>query len=428
VNRWLHYIDSGHNVQIQKKNKMNVSNLFRISLKALSSNKFRALLTMLGIIIGVAAVIAMLAIGQGSKKSIQDQISKMGSNMLMVQPGADMFQGGARMNPSNTQTLVLNDYEAIKAQCSDISAISPMVNGSGQSIYGSNNWPVSMQGVNAEYLSIRKYGIKSGRVFTAREVATSAKVCLLGQTVVDELFGEGTDPIGKSIRYNKIPFDVIGVLTEKGENGMGQDQDNVLLAPYSTVQKRVVAITYLNGIYCSATSEDVSQKAKAEVENILRSRHNIHEGDEDDFNVRSQQEMLSMFSSTSTVMTILLAVIAGISLVVGGIGIMNIMFVSVTERTREIGLRMAVGARGIDILAQFLIEAIMISMVGGLLGVALGIGSSIVIQDVLQWPVVITSFSIILSFVVCTFTGVFFGWYPARKAASLDPIDAIRYE
>jgi putative ABC transport system permease protein len=407
---------------------MNITNLFRISLKALSSNKFRALLTMLGIIIGVAAVIAMLAIGQGSKKSIQDQISKMGSNMLMIQPGADMFQGGARMNPSNTQTLILDDYEAIRSQCSYISAISPMVNGSGQSIYGSNNWPVSMQGVNADYLSIRKYGIKSGRVFTDREIVTSAKVCLLGQTVVEELFGEGVDPVGKSIRYNKIPFEVIGVLTEKGENGMGQDQDNVLLAPYSTVQKRVVAINYLNGIFCSATSEDVSQKAKTELENILRNRHHIKEGDQDDFNVRSQQEMLSMFSSTSTVMTILLAVIAGISLIVGGIGIMNIMMVSVTERTREIGLRMAVGARGIDILTQFLIEAIMISMLGGIIGVALGISSSIIIQDVLNWPVVITSFSIILSFAVCTFTGVFFGWYPARKAANLDPIDAIRYE
>jgi putative ABC transport system permease protein len=407
---------------------MNITNLFRISLKALSSNKFRALLTMLGIIIGVAAVIAMLAIGQGSKKSIQDEISKMGSNMMMAQPGADMFQGGARMAASATKTMVIEDYNAIKAQSNYLSAISPLVNANGQSIYGSKNWPVGMQGVNQDYIAIRKYGIQNGRVFTDREIATSAKVCLLGQTVVDELFGEGADPVGKSIRYNKIPFEVIGVLTEKGENGMGQDQDDVLLAPYTTVQKRVVAITYLNGIYCSTINEDVTQKAKAELENILRVQHKIKEGEADDFNVRSQQEMLTMFSSTSTVMTILLAVIAGISLIVGGIGIMNIMFVSVTERTREIGLRMAVGARGLDIMTQFLIEAIMISMVGGVIGVALGIGSSYIIKNMLNWPIVITSTSIVLSFAVCTFTGVFFGWYPAKKAAGLDPIDAIRYE
>jgi putative ABC transport system permease protein len=407
---------------------MNITNLFRISLKALVSNKFRALLTMLGIIIGVAAVIAMLAIGQGSKKSIQDEISKMGSNMIMVQPGADMFLGGARMAASATQTMVIEDYEAIKAQSTYLSAISPMVNGNGQSIYGSKNWPVSMQGVNQDYLFIRKFSVKTGRVFTDREITTAAKVCLLGQTVVDELFGEGVNPVGKSIRYNKIPFEVIGVLSEKGENGMGQDQDDVLLAPYTTVQKRVVAITYLNGIYCSTTTEEVTQKAKAELENVLRARHQIREGDDDDFNVRSQQEMLAMFSSTSTIMTILLAVIAGISLVVGGIGIMNIMYVSVTERTREIGLRMAVGARGIDILTQFLIEAVMISVVGGIIGAALGIGSSFIIKNILNWPIVITTYSIVLSFAVCTFTGVFFGWYPAKKAAGLDPIDAIRYE
>lgn len=407
---------------------MNITNLFRISFKALVSNKFRALLTMLGIIIGVAAVIAMLAIGQGSKQSIQDEISKMGSNMLMVQPGADMFAGGARMSASATQTLVLGDYEAIKAQSNYLSAISPIVNANGQSIYGANNWPVGMQGVNQDYLAIRKFGIASGRIFTDREIATAAKVCLVGQTVVTNLFGEGADPVGKLIRYNKIPFEVIGVLTEKGENGMGQDQDDVLLAPYTTVQKRVVAITYLNGIYCSASSEEVSDKAKTELENILRTRHHIKAGDDDDFHVRSQKEMLTMFSSTSSVMTILLAVIAGISLIVGGIGIMNIMFVSVTERTREIGLRMAVGARGIDIMTQFLIEAVLISIVGGIIGVAIGVGSSYIIKSMLNWPIVIASSSIVLSFAVCTFTGVFFGWYPAKKAANLDPIDAIRYE
>jgi len=339
-----------------------------------------------------------------------------------------MFSGGARMAASATKTMVIEDYDAIKTQNTTLAAISPLVNANGQSIYGAKNWPVSMQGVNQDYLFIRKYGIQSGRIFTEREIASAAKVCLLGQTVVDELFGEGADPVGKSIRYNKIPFEVIGVLTEKGENGMGQDQDDVLLAPYTTVQKRVVAITYLNGIFCSTINEDVTQKAKTELENVLRTRHKIKAGDADDFNVRSQQEMLTMFSSTSTVMTILLAVIAGISLIVGGIGIMNIMFVSVTERTREIGLRMAVGARGFDILTQFLIEAVMISVVGGIIGVALGIGSSYIIKSILNWPIVITLYSIVLSFAVCTFTGVFFGWYPAKKAANLDPIDAIRYE
>lgn len=407
---------------------MNIRNLLRISVKALSSNKFRALLTMLGIIIGVAAVIAMLAIGQGSKQSIQDQISQMGSNMLMIQPGANMFQG-ARMSGTSTQTLVLADYNAIRNQCPDLSAVSPLVNASGQAINGANNWPVSMQGVNEEYLQIRKFEIKDGRVFTQREISTAAKVCLIGKTVVDNLFTDGSDPVGKSIRYNKIPFEVIGVLAEKGTNAMGQDQDNVLLAPYTTVQKRIMAITYLNGIYCSTTTQEVSQKAKTEVEAIMRAQHHLNpDGSQDDFNVRSQDELLTMFSSTSTILTVLLAVIAGISLVVGGIGIMNIMFVSVTERTREIGLRMAVGARGVDIMTQFLTEAILISVLGGLIGVALGIGSSFIIRNFLHWPIIITSYSIILSFAVCTFTGVFFGWYPAKKAANLDPIDAIRYE
>jgi len=407
---------------------MNITNLFRISLKALSSNKFRALLTMLGIIIGVAAVIAMLAIGQGSKQSIQDQINKMGSNMLMIQPGANMFQG-ARLGPSATQTMVLADYNAIRAQCPDLSAVSPMVNANGQSIYGANNWPVGIQGVNEDYLQIRKFDINDGRMFTDRELTTMAKVCLLGQTVVTNLFTNGEDPVGKSVRYNKIPFVVIGTLTPKGDNAMGQDQDNVILAPYTTVQKRLLSITYLQGIYCSTTNEEVADKAKKEVESVMRAQHHLSDdGNHDDFNVRSQAEMLTMFSSTSTILTILLAVIAGISLIVGGIGIMNIMFVSVTERTREIGLRMAVGARGLDIMTQFLIEAIMISMVGGLIGVALGIGSSFIIQNGLHWPIVITTSSIVLSFAVCTFTGVFFGWYPAKKAANLDPIDAIRYE
>jgi putative ABC transport system permease protein len=346
----------------------------------------------------------------------------------MIQPGADMFQGGARMDPTSAQSLLISDYEAIINQTNYISAVSPSVTAGGQAIFGANNWPTSLQGANNDYLYIRKYNIISGRTFTEREISMAAKVCLVGQTVVDELFGKEEDPVGKMLRYNKIPFEIIGVLAEKGENGMGQDQDDIILAPYTTVQKRIKAITYLNGILCSASSEKVSEKAKAEIETLLRERHQIREGDEDDFHVRSQQEMLSMFSSTTTVMTILLAVIAGISLIVGGIGIMNIMFVSVTERTREIGLRMAVGAKGRDILVQFLIEAVLISFVGGIIGAIIGVGSSLVIREMLNWPTVITTTSIVLSFAVCTITGVFFGWYPARKAAGLDPIDAIRYE
>ena len=406
---------------------MNIINLIKISLKALVNNKFRALLTMLGIIIGVASVIAMLAIGQGSRQSIQDQISKMGSNMLIIQPGSGMYRG-ARMASSGAQTLVLADYEAIKKDCPDISAVSPLVNATGQAIYGASNWPVSMQGVNTEYPMIRKIDIAEGRMFSERDIRTSAKVCLLGKTVIDNLFGEGDDPVGLTIRYNKIPFKVIGTLAPKGENAMGQDQDNLILAPYTTVQKRLLGITYLNEIFASARSEGVTNQARTELETVMRQQHKLKASDEDDFNVRSQEEILSMFSSTSNILTTLLAVIASISLLVGGIGIMNIMFVSVTERTREIGLRMAVGARGMDILIQFLIEAVLISVIGGLLGVLLGVGSSFIIKDTLNWPVIITTFSIVLSFVVCTVTGVFFGWYPAKKAADLDPIDAIRYE
>jgi putative ABC transport system permease protein len=406
---------------------MNIVNLIRISLSALVNNKFRALLTMLGIIIGVASVIAMLAIGQGSRQSIQDQISRMGTNMLIIQPGSGMFRG-ARTASSGSQTLELADYEAIRKECPDISYVSPLVNANGQAIYGASNWPVAMQGVNTEYPDIRKIDIADGRMFSERDIRTAAKVCLLGKTVIDNLFGENADPVGLSIRYNKIPFKVIGTLAPKGENAMGQDQDNLILAPYTTVQKRLLGITYLNDIFASAVSENLTDQARIELETVMREQHKLGTGVEDDFNVRSQEEILAMFSNTSNILTTLLAVIASISLVVGGIGIMNIMFVSVTERTREIGLRMAVGARGMDILTQFLIEAVLISVIGGIIGILLGTGSSFIIKDILNWPISISTFSIVLSFIVCSVTGVFFGWYPAKKAADLDPIDAIRYE
>lgn len=382
---------------------------------------------MLGIIIGVAAVITMLAIGQGSKKSIQDQISTMGSNMINIRPGTGQF-GGVRQSASSMQTLKLEDYEAIVEQAEYISAASPEVQSSGQVIYGANNSPTSIYGVNPSYLDIRKYTIAQGEMFSEGDVKTSAKVCVIGQTVVDNLFTNGEDPVGQTIRFNKIPFKVIGVLTSKGDNTMGMDQDDLIIAPYTTVQKRILAITYIQSISASAVTEDATEDAITSIENILRQRHKIGANDEDDFNVRSQKELISMMSSTTDMMTILLACIAGISLLVGGIGIMNIMYVSVTERTREIGLRMSIGAKGVDILMQFLIEAILLSVTGGVIGVILGVSSAFMVNYLLAWPISIQVYTIVLSFIVCTATGIFFGWYPAKKASYLDPIEALRYE
>lgn len=406
---------------------MNGTNLFKIALRALANNKLRAFLTMLGIIIGVASVIAMLAIGQGSKKSIQQQISEMGSNMIMIHPGGEM-RGGVRQNASSMQTLKLENYEKLRDECSYLSGISPNVSASGQLIAGANNYPSSVSGVSRDYLTIRQLAVEQGEMFTDNDIRTAAKVCVIGKTIVDNLFPDGTDPIGKTIRCNQVPLRVIGVLKSKGYNSMGMDQDDVVLAPYSTVMKRLLAQTYLSGIFASALTEDMTDDAVDEITAILRREHKLKDTDEDDFTIRTQQELSSMLNTTTDLMTTLLACIAGISLVVGGIGIMNIMYVSVTERTREIGLRMSVGARGVDILSQFLIEAILISITGGLIGVLIGCGASFLIKVVAHWPVFIQPWSVLLSFAVCTVTGVFFGWYPAKKAADLDPIDAIRYE
>ncbi|MDP4240158.1 MAG: ABC transporter permease [Bacteroidota bacterium] len=406
---------------------MNIGNLIKISLRALSNNKMRAFLTMLGIIIGVASVITMLAIGQGSKKSIQAQISEMGSNMIMIQPGAGMM-GGVRQSSSDMQSLKLEDYYSILNKTKYIAACSPSVNSSGQFICGGNNYPSSISGVNPEYLGIRKLTVDQGNIFTRQQVASSAKVCLVGKTIIKNLFPNGDNPLGKVIRFNKIPFTIIGTLKEKGYNSMGMDQDNIVLAPYTTIQKRVLAITYIQGIFASALSEDVTTKATSEIETLLRENHKLKTTDQNDFNVRSQQELSNMLTSTTDMMTILLACIAGISLLVGGIGIMNIMYVSVTERTREIGLRMSIGAKGSDILSQFLIEAILISFTGGIIGILIGMGASFLIKFGIKWPISIQPYSVFLSFLVCTITGVFFGWYPAKKASELDPIEAIRYE
>ncbi|WP_349965840.1 ABC transporter permease [Phocaeicola massiliensis] len=406
---------------------MNGTNLFKIALRALANNKLRAFLTMLGIIIGVASVIAMLAIGQGSKRSIQQQISEMGSNMIMIHPGAEM-RGGVRQDPSAMQTLKLENYEKLSEECTYLSGISLNVSSSGQLVAGSNNYPSSVSGVSIDYLNIRQLSVEQGEMFSENDIRTAAKVCVIGKTIVDNLFPDGSDPIGKVIRCNQIPMRVVGVLKSKGYNSMGQDQDDVVLAPYTTVMKRLLAQTYLGGIFASALTEDMTEEAVEEITSILRREHKLKATDDDDFTIRTQQELSSMLNTTTDLMTTLLACIAGISLVVGGIGIMNIMYVSVTERTREIGLRMSVGARGVDILSQFLIEAILISITGGVIGVIIGCGASFMIKSIAHWPVFIQPWSVLLSFAVCTITGVFFGWYPAKKAADLDPIDAIRYE
>ena len=412
---------------------MNYQNLFKIAIRAIAANKMRSFLTALGIIIGIAAVITMLAIGQGSKASIKANIAEMGSNMIMIHPGADM-RGGVRQDASSMETLKQTDYDAIKDECNYISAISPSVSSNGQWINGNNNTQSSIYGVNQDYLTIRQLKIADGEMFTDSDIKTAAKVCVLGQTVVDYLFPDGSDPIGRVVRFNSIPFRVIGVLKKKGYNSMGMDQDDLVLAPYTTVMKRILVQTYLSEIVCSAITEEASEPAQDQITQILRRTHKLKdatdttEGDDDDFNIRSQEEISSMMNSTMSTITILLGSVAGISLIVGGIGIMNIMYVSVTERTREIGLRMSVGARGIDILNQFLIEAILLSVTGGIIGVILGVSISVSLQQFAHVATQIEPWSIIMSFAVCTFTGVFFGWYPAKKAARLDPIEAIRYE
>lgn len=407
---------------------MNITNLFKIALRAIAANKLRSFLTMLGIIIGVASVIAMLAIGQGSKKSIQASISEMGSNMIMIRPGQDKGPGGAQQDASSMQTLKLKDYEALKEQSKYLAAISPSVNSSGQFINGNNNTPSTIYGISPDYMQIRQQKVKDGEMFTDDDIKSNAKVCVIGKTVADNLFTNGEDPVGKVIRFNKIPFRIVGVLESKGYNSFGMDQDDVVLAPYTTVMKRILSITYLQGINASAITEDMTDLAIEDVTSILRQSHKLKGTDEDNFNIRSQQEMAAMMNSTSDTMTVLLLVVACISLVVGGIGIMNIMYVSVTERTKEIGLRMSVGARGVDILNQFLIESVLLSVTGGLIGVLVGVGAAVGINVFAHWPIQIQPWSVLLSFAVCSATGIFFGWYPAKKAASLDPIEAIRYE
>ena len=405
---------------------MNYVNSIKIALNALKRNKFRAFLTMLGIIIGVASVIVMLAIGNGSKKSIQDTMSSMGTNLIFAMPGAEQ-KGGVRMGNSDAKSMKLSDIDAIVKDCPAISDVSPEVRSSGQAVVGNQNWPTTIYGVNNKYFNIKKYTLGQGRTFTDIEIQTYAKVCLVGQTIVENLFGK-VDPIGQTIRYKNIPLLIIGVLGEKGENGMGQDQDDMIMAPFTTVQKRILAITHIQSIAASAASEDQNAVAIEQMTASLRASHKLKATDEDDFQVRSQAEMVQTFSSISNILTLLLGAISGISLLVGGIGIMNIMYVSVTERTREIGLRLSVGGRGSDILLQFLIESILLSVFGGIIGISFGFLAAQLMASIMNWPVVITTLSVVMSFFVCSAIGIFFGWYPARKAASLNPIDALRYE
>lgn len=405
---------------------MNYINLFKVALKAISNNKFRSFLSMLGIIIGVAAVIIMMAIGQGSKQSIRENISQMGTNLIMIRPGADM-RGGVRQDPSAMQTLKQEDYDAILQDKKYITYVSPEVTASGQVIYGANNTSTSLYGENTDYLNIKQWVVESGDCFTEEDIRKSAKVCLVGKTIVDELFPNGNDPIGKTIRFKSIPFRIIGVLKSKGYNSWGMDQDNVMIAPYTTVMKRILAQTFFTSINCSALTEEMTDQAIDELTSILRTRHKLKDADDDDFTIRSQQEMMDTMSSTMDSITIILVVAAAFSLIVAGIGIMNIMLVSVTERTKEIGLRMSVGARGIDISSQFLIESIMISVMGGILGIIVGWAGTLACAS-FNLPVSIPVWSIILSFAVCTLIGILFGFFPARKAASMDPIEALRYE
>ena len=406
---------------------MKITNLIKVSSRSLSRNKLRTFLTMLGIIIGVASVITMLAVGEGSRQNIQSSIASLGTNTIMIFPGAAM-QGGVRLDAGTSVTLTREDADAIALRCGSLKYVSPVAQKGSQVIAGSSNWRTLVLGTYSDYFSIRDMTIASGTSFTMADDRAAAKVCVVGQTVVTNLFGEGKQVVGQFIRVNSIPFKITGILEKKGQNTFGQDQDNIVVAPFATVQKRMLSTTSVNQVLASAVSENSVDDAVNEITNLLRERHKLATTDDDDFTVRTQADISNIFSSISKVLTILLASIASISLLVGGIGIMNIMLVSVTERTREIGIRMAVGARSMDVLIQFMIESIFISFLGGLIGVTLGLLISKAIAGFGGWPVVVTLYSVLLSFLFSASVGLFFGWYPARKAANLNPIEALRYE
>ncbi|SDG18729.1 putative ABC transport system permease protein [Prevotella communis] len=406
---------------------MNLYNLFKISIRAVGNNKMRSFLSMLGIIIGVAAVIIMMSIGQGSKESIRSELSTMGTNLLTIRPGADM-RGGVRQDPSAMQTLKMADYQRIIREKKFVTKVSPEVTASGQVVYGNNNTTTTIYGESTEYLDIKQWPVERGDCFTEEDINKAAKKVVVGKTIVTELFGEGADPIGKTIRFKSIPMTIVGVLKAKGYNSWGMDQDNVIIAPYTTVMKRIAAQTWFSSIVCSAITEDLSDAAIEELTQMLRDNHKLKGEAADDFTIRSQAEMMETMSTTMDMVTLILVVAAAFSLLVAGIGIMNIMLVSVTERTKEIGLRMAVGATGAVISLQFLIESVLISVTGGLLGIIVGCSASELLVPLFGMPSSVPAWSIYVSFLVCVVIGVGFGYVPAVKAARMDPIEAIRHE
>ena len=405
---------------------MKTLNILLSAFRALQRNKMRSFLTMLGIIIGVGAVIAMLAIGQGAEFSVKEQIAALGTNVLMVYPGAQQ-QGGVRTAAGSAVTLTEDDANAIARECPSVQYISPGSGAGGQVIAGNLNWSTAIQGVGSDYLEIRQWPVEYGEFFTDQDIKGATKVCILGKTVADNLFPESS-PVDQTVRIRNVPFKVVGVLTKKGQNAMGQDQDDVILAPYTTVIRRLSHWPNLRYILISAATLNDIPIAQNEIAEVLRMRHKIQTFDADDFTIRNQTDLAATATATTQILTILLASIASVSLLVGGIGIMNIMLVSVTERTREIGIRMSIGARARDILTQFLIEALVLSLLGGITGIILGTVGSSVISNIAKWPTIVTAFSIILSFGFSIAIGIFFGFYPARKAAMLNPIDALRYE
>jgi putative ABC transport system permease protein len=407
---------------------MNLVMIIRVAFRALVRNKMRAILTMLGIIIGVSAVIAMVSIGQGAQASVQAQIESIGTNLLFVSAGAQNV-GGVRSGTgdSGTNTLTVEDLDAIKREVPSVSMVTPTVNSRTQLVVGNMNWNTSLQGVSEQYPEVRKWTIQSGSFFTDADVRTAARVIVIGQTIADNLF-PGMDPVGQTLRVANLPFRVTGVMIRKGQDQQGRDQDDIAFAPYTTVQKKVLGSPRLQIAYASAISQDATYTAQEQITELLRQRHKLGTNEPNDFTVRNMTDIAEAANETNNTMTLLLACIASVSLLVGGIGIMNIMLVSVTERTREIGIRMAIGARSSAVRSQFLIESIVLSLTGGFIGIVLGVAVSLSIPKFLGWPTLVSSLAIIGSVIFSAAVGIFFGYYPARKAAGLDPIEALRYE